>query len=57
MLSAACRLLKSFLRFQAGLDLLDGSSYYSPVRIRHQTHELSIVSELGLTGVCLVSLK
>lgn len=45
MLPAAFRLLKSFLRFQACLDLLDGSYYYSPVLIRHHIYGLSIVSE------------
>lgn len=45
MLSAAFRLLKSFLRLWACLDLLDGSYYYSPVLIRHHIYGLSVISE------------
>lgn len=45
VLSAAFRLLKSFLRFQACLDLLDGPYYYySSVLTRYHIYGLSIVT-------------
>jgi len=48
------RLLKGFLRIQACLNLLDGSSYYSPILITHCIWTFSslwtVPTDVGLTS-------